>query len=71
MCEHEGFHGISTRYDRRTHVLVYFEYCETCGRTLSEIDRLDYEPRFRHFAVRPADPPLEDIATSGNAMLRP
>jgi hypothetical protein len=56
-CEHGGFHGIRTMYDRRRGVLVFFWTCETCGRRLGEARREEYRPQFdphgnqRHLAA--------------------
>jgi hypothetical protein len=46
MCEHAGYHGIRTAYDRHSGVLVYFWTCEHCGERLGEARREPYRPRF-------------------------
>jgi hypothetical protein len=45
-CQHDGFHGIRTNYDRTTGVLVYSWTCEHCGKRLGEARREAYQPRF-------------------------
>jgi hypothetical protein len=45
-CAHDGFHGISTSYDRDRGVLVYHWTCESCGARLSEAAREQYRPTF-------------------------
>lgn len=45
-CKHQGFHTISSSYDRGTRILVYFRRCDECGARLNEVSRLVYEPRF-------------------------
>jgi hypothetical protein len=46
-CEHEGFHTITSSYDRGRRMLTYFRVCDECGARLAEVGRLSYEPRFR------------------------
>lgn len=46
-CKHNGFHSITSRYDRSVGVLVYLCVCESCGRELREVGRLHYRPRFQ------------------------
>ena len=45
-CEHDGFHGIQSAYDRSSGVLVYFWVCEHCGARLHEARREKYRPTF-------------------------
>jgi hypothetical protein len=45
-CSHEGFHEISTAYDRDSGVLRYFWTCERCGAQLREARREEYRPSF-------------------------
>jgi hypothetical protein len=45
-CTHEGFHTITSSYDRETRVITYYRRCDDCGAQLSEFGRLAYEPRF-------------------------
>jgi hypothetical protein len=45
-CKHQGFHSITSSYDRRTRTLIYFRRCDECGARLAEVERLAYEPRF-------------------------
>jgi hypothetical protein len=45
-CGHDGFHEISSSYDRGHGVLVYFWTCERCGTKLSEARREQYRPSF-------------------------
>jgi hypothetical protein len=45
-CDHDGFHGIGSRYDQTLGVLVYFWTCESCGRSLGEAHREEYRPQF-------------------------
>ena len=45
-CRHQGFHTITSSYDRETRVITYFRRCDECGALLSEFGRLAYEPRF-------------------------
>jgi hypothetical protein len=60
-CKHEGFHTITSSYDRVRRVLIYFRRCDECGARVAEVRRLAYEPRFdRHGSDRflPARPPV-------------
>ena len=45
-CTHDGFHAISTSYDRRRGLLIYHWTCERCGARLSEALRQPYRPSF-------------------------
>jgi hypothetical protein len=45
-CRHNGFHDISTVYDRRRRELVFHWTCERCGARLSEARREPYRPSF-------------------------
>jgi hypothetical protein len=45
-CTHQGFHTTSSSYDHGARILTYFRRCEECGARLTDISRLDYEPRF-------------------------
>ena len=45
-CRHQGFHTVTSSYDRRRRVLIYFRCCDDCGTRLGEVGRVDYEPRF-------------------------
>jgi hypothetical protein len=45
-CPHDGFHGISTAYDRLRGLLVYYWTCERCGARLGEARREVYRPSF-------------------------
>jgi hypothetical protein len=45
-CLHDGFHGISSWYDRRRGVLVYYWTCERCGARLREALREEYRPTY-------------------------
>jgi hypothetical protein len=45
-CNHDGFHGFRSSYDRSRGVLVYFWTCESCGRRLGEARREEYRPQF-------------------------
>jgi hypothetical protein len=45
-CQHKGFHGIETTYDRTRGVLVYHWTCESCGKQLGEARREEYRPKF-------------------------
>lgn len=45
-CTHEGFRDISSSYDLRRQVLVFFWTCERCGKHMGEAGRTDYQPRY-------------------------
>jgi hypothetical protein len=45
-CPHDGFHEISTTYDRKHGVLVYFWACQRCGACLREAGRQEYRASF-------------------------
>ncbi len=49
-CSHRGFHRITSQYDRQAGLLVYLSFCESCGASLGEVDRLSYRPRFERGA---------------------
>jgi hypothetical protein len=46
VCRHDGFHGISSAYDRRRGILVFHWTCEGCGTRLKEAAREEYRPEF-------------------------
>ena len=46
VCDHDGFHAIGTKYDRRNGVLVYFWACERCGARLGDARRERYRPSY-------------------------
>jgi hypothetical protein len=46
VCAHDGYHSITTRYDREAGVLIYMCQCDGCGGTIGEIQRLPYRLRF-------------------------
>jgi hypothetical protein len=70
-CEHDGYHGIVTRYDRVVGLLTYYWRCESCGVVLHEASRLRYRPRFAplpqtsYLERRPAIAPGRATAASG------
>jgi hypothetical protein len=45
-CKHDTLHSITTEYDRRQQILVYYRECEDCGSRVGEVTRLDYRPDF-------------------------
>jgi hypothetical protein len=45
-CKHQGFHTISSSYDRETMIMTCFRRCDRCGARLGDVSRLVYEPRF-------------------------
>jgi hypothetical protein len=45
-CSHDGFHDISSSYDRLRGELVYFWVCERCGDVLEEANRAAYRPAY-------------------------
>jgi hypothetical protein len=45
-CLHDGFHAITTTYDRDRGVLVYLWICKGCGARLGEARRQEYRPSF-------------------------
>jgi hypothetical protein len=45
-CSHEGFHGISSAYDRTSGVLHYFWTCERCGARLRKARSEEYRPSY-------------------------
>ncbi len=67
-CEHQGFHTITSSYDRGTKILTCFRQCDECGARLAEVTRIVYEPRFdpRGYDrfLSSADPPAV-VATQG------
>ena len=56
-CKHEGFHTITSSYDRRRRVLTCFRRCDDCGARLAEVDQFAYEPRY---VARPVEPWVGD-----------
>ena len=62
MCDHDGYHGVTSSYDRGAQVLRYFSFCERCGAPIAEIEQLKYAPRFR---------PPEEAARLERALRRP
>jgi hypothetical protein len=51
-CAHDGFHGISSSYDRLRGVLVYHWTCERCGAQLSVARREPYRPAFDPYGAQ-------------------
>jgi hypothetical protein len=51
QCAHQGFHTISSSYDRATRVLAFFRRCDDCGARVAEVGRIAYEPRFAAMPV--------------------
>jgi hypothetical protein len=48
-CRHDGFHDIRTVYDRIRGVLLFWWFCEDCGKRLGVAERTEYRPVFeRH-----------------------
>jgi hypothetical protein len=45
-CRHDGFHDIRTVYDRVRGVLLFYWFCEDCGKRLGVANRADYRPVF-------------------------
>jgi phage terminase large subunit GpA-like protein len=45
-CSHDGYHGISTAYDRANGLLRYYWTCEQCGTKLREARSEEYRPSF-------------------------
>lgn len=45
-CSHQGFRSISSGYERRRRVLIFFWTCERCGERLGEAGRTSYRPQF-------------------------
>jgi hypothetical protein len=45
-CAHDGFHSVTTRYDRARGLLVFVRTCDGCGGIISEVGREPYRPRF-------------------------
>jgi hypothetical protein len=45
-CPHDGYHTISTSYDRHRGLLVFHWSCERCGAPLREARREPYRPSF-------------------------
>jgi len=43
-CDHDGYHSISSEYEREEGVLRYVDRCDECGERLGEIARVDYRP---------------------------
>ena len=43
-CAHDGFHSVSSEYDREQGILRYFRSCDDCGRRLAEVYREEYRP---------------------------
>jgi hypothetical protein len=64
QCRHHGFHSTTSSYDRGMKVLTYFRCCDECGARLTEVSRLEYEPRFDPAGNDPylpmGDPPLAE-----------
>jgi hypothetical protein len=61
-CPHDGYHAISSSYDRRRGLLVYHWTCERCGERLEEARREPYRPLFD---PRGNDPFVGGAALSG------
>ena len=64
-CRHEGYHSITSRYDRRRGVLIFFWVCEQCGCRLGEAGRENYRPTFN------PHPSGESDFAAGNRSSRP
>jgi hypothetical protein len=45
-CKHQGFHSVSSRYDRGLGILAFILTCEHCGAELRELQRESYLPQF-------------------------
>lgn len=45
-CKHDGYRGLSSKYDRRRGVLAFVWTCERCGTRLNEAQRVEYRPHF-------------------------
>ena len=45
-CSHDGKHDVTSVYDRRDGILVYFWICADCGTRLHEVRRERYRPRY-------------------------
>jgi hypothetical protein len=55
LCGHDGFHSVTTRYDRKRGLLIFVRTCDGCGGVVSEVARERYRPRF--------EPPEDRAAT--------
>ena len=51
-CAHDGYHAISTQYDKRQGLLQFLWICERCGSRLGELGRETYKPQFDAHAAR-------------------
>ena len=51
-CDHD-VHHITTEYDRKRQILVYYRTCEDCGIRLSDVARVDYRPDFNPVGNEP------------------
>ena len=60
---HQGFHTITSSYDRRRRILTCFRRCDDCGARLAEVGQFAYKPRY---VARPVEPGVEgpDIGTT-------
>jgi hypothetical protein len=45
-CTHQGFHSVSSRYDRGLGILAFILTCEHCGAELRELQREPYLPHY-------------------------
>ena len=45
-CGHDGFHTMTTRYERDSGLLVYCRTCDSCGALVGELGREPYRPSF-------------------------
>lgn len=46
ICAHEGFHSVTSRYDRRRKILAFVLTCEGCGAELRELQGERYSPDY-------------------------
>jgi hypothetical protein len=47
MCQHQGFHTPTTRYDRGAALLRFVCVCDDCGQMVRELHSLPYRPSFQ------------------------
>jgi hypothetical protein len=58
-CSHDGYHALSSEYDRSRGLLVYVWVCESCGARLKVATEQAYRPHYdplgnkRFFAATP------------------
>jgi hypothetical protein len=53
-CGHDGFHSVTTRYDRKRGLLIFVRTCDGCGGEVSEVGRETYRPRYDPLEGAPA-----------------